>query len=343
MVATDCMDSAAPVFVRPSGPTDRTRHPCPSEKENSEAYSIFHEAWWLDCVAPGAWQEVQVASGDGTMARWPFYLRRRGGLLVSVQPPLTRTLGPVLNIGGGGSNADFRRRLRLTNALISHLPRVHLFQQTFDLRIKEAVAFCTLGFEVRNAYTFRIEHTTTADHAWAQMTDKTRNVIRRADEQLDVVPIDDPHDFCAFYDANLAAADRSNMYGAATMRRLTSAFMARGAGRLLGGKSGKAGLVAAIALVWDGETTYFLLSSRSPAAHSGAISLLVWRGIRESLAAQRTFDFDGIASPSVLQFLSGFGGILAPRLVVQRSTMLYDAARLVHRVLRGGNWVPHPL
>jgi Acetyltransferase (GNAT) domain len=266
-----------------------------------------------------------------------------GGLLVSVQPPLTRTLGPVLNLGGGGSNADFRRRLRLTNALISQLPRVHLFQQTFDPRIKEAVAFRTSGFDVDHTYTFRIERTNTADQAWAHMTDKTRNVIRRADEQLDASPIDDPHEFCAFYDANLAAARRSNMYGAATMRRLTSTFTARAAGSLLGARSDNGGLVAAIALVWDAGATYFLLSSRHPTAHSGAISLLLWRAIRQSLAAEREFDFDGIATPSILQFLSGFGGILAPRLVVRRSTLLYDAARLLHRVLRGAGWAPHPL
>jgi Acetyltransferase (GNAT) domain len=284
-----------------------------------------------------------VTTSDGAAGRWPFSVRRRWGLLVSVQPPLTRTLGPVLHLGGGGPIADFRRRLRLTNTLISQLPRLHFFQQTFDPRIKEAVAFRTLGFDVDNAYTFRIDRNTTADQAWAQMTDKTRNVIRRADEQLDVGPMDDPHEFCTFYDANLAAAGRSNMYGAATMRRLTSTFTARGAGSLLGARSGNAGLVAAIALVRDAGTTYFLLSSRAPGAHSGAISLLLWRAIRESLAAQRGFDFDGIASPSILQFLSGFGGILTSRLVVRRSTLRYDAGRLMHRVLRGGRWAPHPL
>ena len=201
-----------------------------------QAYSIFHEPWWLDCVAPGAWSEVQVAPGDGTTARWPFHLRRRWGLLVSTQPPLTRTLGPVLRLACGTPIQDFRRRLRLTYALINQLPPTQFFEQTFDPRINEAVAFRVHGFSVNSAYTFRIEPTRTADDVWTHMTDKTRNAIRRATEQVHLFPIDDPELFCTFYEANLAAAGRTNLYGTPTMRRLTDAFMARGAGSLLGAR-----------------------------------------------------------------------------------------------------------
>jgi hypothetical protein len=330
-------------LVLPSAPLSRTERARPPESRAFPAYSIFHEPWWLDCVAPGAWSEVQVAPGDGATARWPFYLRRRWGLLISTQPPLTRTLGPVLRLARGEPITDFRRRLRLTNALISQLPRTHLFQQTFDPRINEAVAFRVLGFSADTAYTFRIEPGRTQDDVWSRMTDKTRNVIRRATEQVDVFPIDDPEMFCSFYESNLAAAGRPNMYGTATMRRLTDAFMERGAGRLLGARTTDAGLVAAIALVFDAETTYFLLSSRTPAAHSGAISLLLWRAICWSLLDKRGFDFDGIASPSILQFLSGFGGTLVPRLVVERTTSLYDSARLFRRVLARGGQAQHPI
>lgn len=328
-------------LVPPSAALGRTKRAL--ARSAFPAYSIFHEPWWLDCVAPGAWCEVQVAPGDGATARWPFYLRRRWGLLISTQPPLTRTLGPVLRLGSGEPITDFRRRLRLTNALINQLPRTHLFQQTFDPRIEEAVAFRVLGFSADTAYTFRIEPTRTADDVWSHMTDKTRNVIRRATEQVEVFPIDEPEAFCSFYEANLAATSRPNMYGTATMRRLTSAFMARGAGRLLGARSTDAELVAAIALVFDAETTYFLLSSRSPTAHSGAISLLLWRAICWSLLDKRGFDFDGIASPSILQFLSGFGGTLTPRLVVQRASTLYDGAKLLRRVLGGRGQAQLPI
>ncbi len=248
-----------------------------------------------------------------------------------------------MKLGNGKPITDLRRRLKLTKGLISQLPRTHLFQQTFDPRIKEAVAFRTMGFAVNTAYTFRIAPTRGPDDVWTDMTDKTRNVIRRAAEQMDIFAIDDPEQFCALYDTNLATAGRPNIYGAATMRRLTSAFMSRSAGVLLGAKMRGSGLAAAIALVWDAETTYFLLSTRSPEAHSGAISLLLWHAIRHSLMHGRSFDFDGIASASILQFLSGFGGTLAPRLVVERGSLLYDSARLAHRILRGDGKAQYPI
>jgi Acetyltransferase (GNAT) domain len=330
-------------LTRAVAPLSQKAQTRPRESRDFPAYSIFHEPWWLDCVAPGAWREVQVTPGDGATGRWPFYLRRRCGLLISTQPPLTRTLGPVLRLASGSPIPDLRRRVRLTDALIDQLPRTHLFQQTFDPRINEAIAFRMAGFSVDTAYTFRIEPARTADEAWNHMTDKTRNVIRRATEQTDVISIDEPEQFCDFYETNLATAGRPNMYGAATMRRLTTAFITRARGELLGARSAEAGLVAAIALVWDAEATYFLLSSRSPTAHSGAISLLLWHAIQRSLLDKRGFDFDGIASPSILQFLSGFGGTLASRLVVQRSSSLYDGARLFRRVLGWRRQAQHPI
>ncbi len=119
------------------------------------------------------------------------------------------------------------------------------------------------------------------------------------------------------------------------MRRLANAFMARAVGRLLSAKVLGEGLVATIAVVWHADTNYFLLSSRTPAAHSGAIGLLLWHAIRQSLADGRRFDFDSIANASILQFPSGFDGTLAPRLVVERSSPFCDSARLFCRLLGG--------
>src|ERR1019366_8437895 len=186
-------------FTDPLRRAGRSEQSRPAGSGDFHAYSIFHEPWWLDCVAPGAWSEVQVAPGDGPTARWPFHLRRRRGLLISTQPPLTRTLGAVLRLACGTPISDFRRRLRLTCALINQLPSTQFFQQTFNPRINEAVAFRVRGFSVNSAYTFRIEPTRTADDVWTHMTDKTRNAIRRASEQVHVFPIDDPEMFCAFY------------------------------------------------------------------------------------------------------------------------------------------------
>lgn len=327
--------TARPIVLRPRHGR-KSEAPSPSRDSPARgAYSIFHEPWWLDTVAPSAWHEAKVETDDGATARWPFFLRRRWGLPISCQPPLTRTLGPVMSMADGKQITDLRRRLRLTRGLIDQLPRTHLFQQTFDARITEAVAFRSVGFSVNTAYTFRIEPSRDADDVWTRMTDKTRNVIRRAAERTVVVPLDDPEQFCTFYDTNLTAAGQPNIYGTNTMRRLANAFMARAAGCLLGAKVPGQGLVAAIAVVWDAETTYFLLSSRTPSAHSGAISLLLWHAIQQSLADGRGFDFDGIANASILQFLSGFGGTLAPRLVVERSSPLYDSARLFRRLLGG--------
>ena len=48
--------------------------------------SVFEQPWWLDCVAPGAWDVAEVRRGDEVVARMPYVPRRRMGLMTIVQP-----------------------------------------------------------------------------------------------------------------------------------------------------------------------------------------------------------------------------------------------------------------
>jgi hypothetical protein len=103
----------------------------------------------------------------------------------------------------------------------------------------------------------------------------------------------------------------------------------RKAGILLGSYDGNGSLSAAIALVWDNTTMYYLLSSRAENSHNGSISLLLWNAIRVARERNLTFDFDGIPNLKSLTFLSGFGGTPAPRLAVERIRPDYAVLRAI--------------
>src|SRR5260221_6911484 len=70
-----------------------TRAPPPS-------YCIFQEPWWLDAVAAGAWQSLEVTRGTRVVARMPIVPRRIYGFTIIRQPPLTPTLGPWIELSG---------------------------------------------------------------------------------------------------------------------------------------------------------------------------------------------------------------------------------------------------
>ena len=59
-------------------------------------------------------------------------------------------------------------------------------------------------------------------------------------------------------------------------------------------------------------------------AHAGAVSRLVWAGMRHAHQLGLTFDFDGVTSQSRYQFMVGFGGQPATRFIVSKGLFLYD-------------------
>ncbi len=58
-------------------------------QERTRTNSLFEEPWWLEAVAPGRWREAVVTSDAGPEARLPYVLKRRMGLTLVAQPPLT--------------------------------------------------------------------------------------------------------------------------------------------------------------------------------------------------------------------------------------------------------------
>jgi hypothetical protein len=291
------------------------------------AYSIFHESWWLNITAGGMWDVARSFKNGRLVGEMPYCLSRVGLWYVSGQPPLTRTLGPIIMPINAKPAEEFRNRLSVTYDLIDQLPDLQRFHQILDPRTTDALAFQIREFEITNSYTFQIPPDRSTDSVWSGMRHQTRNLIRSASAKLSLKVIDDPLEFLRFYETSQFERGRRNVYGRELMMQLTQAFLGRRVGRLLGAYTASGQLVAAVAVVWDSHAMYYLLSSRSKSAHSGSISLLIWTAIQDAIARGVTFDFDGIASSSILQFLSGFGGNLVQRISVERLRPTYIAAR----------------
>jgi hypothetical protein len=309
-------------------------HKAPSTASNGlTERSVFHEPWWLDIATGGEWDVAVVKSGGELIGEMPYAMSRRGIWRVSTLPPLTRSLGPVVKPIQGASGQDWRHRLSISNELISQLPSCARVHQILDPRITEALAFSVQGFAVSATYTLQITRNSTEVDVWAGMRPNTRNIIRRAAENMIVMEIRNANEFADFYELNLEHRKQKNIYGR-VMRQLVNEFVRRKAGLLLGAYGDDGLLSAAIALVWDSTTIYYLLSTRSERTHGGSISLLLWTGIRVALEQNMVFDFDGIGSPGILRFLSGFGGTLVQRYEVERLRADYAALRALRRAAK---------
>ena len=62
--------------------------------------------------------------------------------------------------------------------------------------------------------------------------------------------------------------------------------------------------------------------------------MLVVEAMKEAARRSLCFDFDGITTADRLRFMVNFGGSVATRTIVERTSPLYDAVSGIRRVAR---------
>ncbi len=281
--------------------------------------TIFHEDWWLDIVAPDHWSEI--ASDRGYLR----YAYTSTMMFRSIQmPPLTRILGPVIELDGKKNESRQRAAFGEVCDLLDELPDFDRIEFKLDPSFTDVLAFQARGFRAGVQHTFQTDCRRPEDELWADMRDKTRNIIRRGHDNLTVEEIADATAFKNFYADNLGG--EKSYFGLYLIPEIFEAARARGQARILAAVDKKGTIHAQTFFLWDDESYYYFLSSRNRGiAHPGAVSTLIWAGMRHARELGLTFDFDGVTSQSRYQFMVGFGGRPATRFIVTKGALLYDA------------------
>ncbi len=294
--------------------------------------SIFHEEWWLDSLAPGRWREVTCHRGDGVAGYLRYVERREGGMSICEMPQITRFLGPIVTAPSGKTEARFRSTYSIVAELLEQLAAYDHVEMTLNTEFCDLTPFLAAGYEVRVHPTFLLDCRRPIEELWAGLRDKTKNVIRRARERLTIKEIDDANLFVNFYRKNLEGAEPnfdlsmlSGAFAAANSREQCKIVVAEDS-------SGVAH--AQVFFIWDDKYVYYFLSTRDKnIAHLGAVSLLLWTGIEFANARQLCLDFDGgINDAACYKFKVAFGGKLANRFDVARSTARYQLQRTIRKI-----------
>ncbi len=305
------------------------------------ARRIFQQSWWLDCATDGQWGEVTVKSDGRTVGWLPYSVTRRWGFSVSDMPLLTHTLGPVVDCGTGRPNTQLLNRFTIITQLLQQLPKLAHFRQILPPGHTEGLAYQGFGCHVKCQFTF-ISDCSDIDATWSSMRDKTRNLIRRAREKNQVSEHEDPQEFLRFYADNCRARRQLNRYATPLASKLLQLCVARDQGRAMLSRDRVTGKInAGIFVVWDNNYMYFLMSTRAlGSTDSGAVSQLVWLAMNEAHRRGVKFDLDGVSSPGTFRFLSGFGGEVATRLVVEKFFWIYHSFDKLRALAYGNSQHP---
>ena len=155
---------------------------------------VFYQPWYLDIVCDkGQWEAVMVEENNGTIAYWPYYLKKKGGLTYLTVPPLCPHLGPIVELGD--ELIKKASRLSAVGKQLQHLddmlPTAVLSTINVDPRMDYLLPLYNKNHSLHTRYTYQLNLLESTEEIWSGITDKQRNIIRKGEKMYTIHPCHD--------------------------------------------------------------------------------------------------------------------------------------------------------
>jgi hypothetical protein len=283
--------------------------------QNNPDIPVINRDWWLDAtVGPDKWDVLLVERGGEIIASMPYFRTRKKGFDVIDMPYLTLMLGIWIRYPTGQKRAtrlSYEKSIYLE--IIERLPKVHYFYQHFHWNITNWSTFYWRGFRQTTRYTYILENIRDTERIFANMTDKIRHEIRKAEKRLKVVESDDIE---AFHRINEMTFQRQGLKIPHTLefiKRVDAACRAHDCRKIWFAVDEQGRIHSGVYIVWDDNCAYYLLGGGDPALRtSGACSLLLWEAVKRLAPVTKHFDLYGGMHEPVESFFRAFGAEQKP-------------------------------
>lgn len=297
--------------------------------------ALFHKSFWLK-ASGRKFVIYGYFKGGELYAGIPLVCSAKLGIKLASHPPLTPYLGVLFKRQDTKYVSRISQEKEMSQEIARRLKgQFHLVNFQFPPGSVDLQPFIWEGFVAGIRYTYIIDLNDSLESVWKGMEDKRRNDIRRAEKDgIGVVPSDDFEQTLnlvgeTFTRQGITASFKSaalNYNEVLTQRNQCKSFLAKD-------KDGNS--IAAVYIVWDNKSGYYLLGGyHSQKSHHGASALAMWEAIKfakEELGLG-AFDFEGSMVPHVELFFRKFGGEQTPYYTVSWVKPYLNLPRFASRV-----------
>ena len=283
---------------------------------------IFSKDWWLDAVCGDEnWDVTLVEKGGRIIGCMPYFIKKRMGFTLLTQSQLTQTMGPWLRPSSAKYANQLTEQKSLMTALIQKLPSFDYFCQNFHYSVTNWLPFYWQGFSQTTRYTYVLEEISDAQKIWDGMLPNIRTDIKKAKNRFGLkvctnLGID------AFLIINEQAFARQGMklpYSKNFVKKIDNACKEHNARKIFFAKDLDGRIHAAVYIVWDENSAYYLMGGSDPdLRNSGANSLCMWEAIKFASTVTKVFDFEGSMIEAVERFFRAFGARQMPYFQVSK-------------------------
>ncbi|WP_238882196.1 GNAT family N-acetyltransferase [Clostridium sp. YIM B02551] len=294
--------------------------------ETSPQGNIFNKKFWLDAVCSNF--EIYVAEENGKIV---------GGIVVPniknriySMPKLTPQLGILL--GKENDNIKYNklisRGVTITSDLINILPKKPLqLEYNFSVNYTNMLPFIWNGYNVNLKYTYKINDTSDLKVVYDNFDYGIKSEIKKAMGKN--IRVSEEYSIEDFYRVNNLTFERQNAvipYSLEFIKKLDETLKENNCRKMLFAVNELDEIVAGVYLIYDKDTTYYLMGGADPDWRKfGVQSLLVWEAIKFSSEINTAFDFEGSMVPSIENYFRKFGGTQTPIYSINKANKIYDA------------------
>ncbi|MDR0796112.1 MAG: GNAT family N-acetyltransferase [Tannerella sp.] len=289
--------------------------------QTEESIPVFSRDWWLDTVCGTEnWEVILIWEKNTIQAAFPYYLLRPH--LISM-PFYTQTMGiwfPPFSDDTKYISVQEHRQ-SLCNQIIEQLKPYKSFWQNFHYEFTDWLPFYWNNYLQTTRYTYLLKSLDHPDRMWENMSQHTRRNIKKAVEKFHItvkqgIPIGE---FMRVYAQTFERQNKKNTQDTKVLQRLIEVCRERKQGDLWGGYDPQGQLHAAVFIVWQKQSAYYLAGGGNQALrNSGAHSLVLWEAIQYAAGYSDVFDLEGSMIPGVERFFREFGGIQTPYFSIQK-------------------------
>ncbi len=282
---------------------------------------IFMYPWWLDAVCgKGNWDVILIEKGDNIQAVWPFFKSKTKRLRILKNPKLTPHLGPTLIYPDGmkyESKLSFEKKVLVK--LIELLPDYDYLKIGLDYKVENWLPFYWKQFSQNTNYSYLIKDTSNLDTIKKGLQDNTRRRINKPKMELILKTTDNIDLLYSLVEKTYIRQNKSTPYSLEFIQNLYFVTQSNNQCEIIFAQDLENNIHAAALFVWDYESVYYLISGSDPELrNSGALSLVLWEGIKLASEKGLQFDFEGSMIEPIEIFFRSFGATQVPYSIISK-------------------------
>ncbi len=275
---------------------------------------LFMQAWWMDAVCMNKEWDVCLSEREGKIVGvLPYLCVKKFFYRCVIQPHLTQFNGVNLFFP---KDADFKKRLvfekEVTSDLIEQIEKrnIHYFNQNFHYSVQNREVFVSKRFKEKIRHTYVIEDISKTKKVFDSFSYAKKKHINKSFDKLDIKYNLSSDVFYDFHATALKKKGEKIVYSKELFEKIYYASIEREQGQLIAVYDKQNNLHAALFVIWDKQSAYYLISAiNHDYKSSGASTLMVWEAIKFLSDKTKVFDFEGSMIPNVAKSFKEFGGV----------------------------------